>query len=298
MMQLRENGTKLRKFRASIAAVIGLIALAMNGCSSSTQPTEVEASMETLTIPFDNSVLREPLVNVVLPARVDQKIEISHRDEVEDFPESPQEAKNAIQDRVRFVGGGMLVTQPATQSAGRVTGVKLLVPVEGDFEMNLHCAIHRLDQPTEIGAHGLAIRFLFRNSETKMIMFGCMASPNCKQCLVKRVRSDDKEKAEQSMTPLTFSTGTWTVTRYGPILDLDIRSEDGDVIGSETAVADIGVLIATEIWCTRLPQGNAHAEIELRKISMKAPQLFPVEPVPQSYLTWIRWGLLLSLIHI
>jgi len=90
--------------------------------------------------------------------------------------------------------------------------------------------------------------------------------------------------------PVAFEDGTWIVTRNGETMTLAVESKKGEVIASDKVEGVHGELEATEIWCTRLPKGNAHAEIELREISISAPQLFPAEEAPASILPWIRWG--------
>jgi len=140
------------------------------------------------------------------------------------------------------------------------------------------------------------MRFLFENADTPLVMFGCMASANCERCLVKRIKRRGEEKGTQTMTPLDFSDGTWRVSRIDSIVALEVLSAAGDVIAFESVDATTGNLAAAEIWCIRLAQGNGHSEIELREVSMAAPQLFPPVTGPRSYLTWIRLALTLLIV--
>lgn len=255
----------------------------LSGCSSNSD-NQPDTELETLSIPLDRSVLREPLANVVLPRRTDQQKRISEDD---------AGSQKSTRDRVNFGSEGMLITQPANpDGAGRVSGVKLLVPATGDFEVDLNCAIRRLDQPSvPQGAHGLSMRFVFKESGPDLVVLGCMSSQNCERCLLKRTKQGD-EKPEQTMTPVNFSSGIWKIKRQSGDLSLVIESDDGDVIATEAVEGVTGRLEVLEIWCSRLPKGNAHAEILLRDVTMRAAKLFPSEKQPWSYLPWIRWGLL------
>jgi len=134
-------------------AVVLLLSLGIAGCSTEQKEASEPASIETVSIPLNESALREPLVNFVLPQRPDQKMQVRSQSDTEGVDQTPYTTR----DRVQFTGSGMLVTQPANETGpGRVTGLKLLVPATGDFELKLNCAIRRLDQPTESGMHGLA----------------------------------------------------------------------------------------------------------------------------------------------
>lgn len=265
-----------------------LVFLQLAGCSQETESVEPE-ELESLSISLNQSVLREPLVNVVLPRRADQQIRVTE----EDGTTSRKETR----DRVEFVNDGMLVTQPARpEGASRVSGFKVLVPAEGDFEFDLKCLIKRLDQPTTPqGAHGLSMRFLFEESGPELVVLGCMSSKNCERCLVKRVKQKG-EKAQQTMVPLEFKSGTWKIKRQGSVLSLLVEARDGELLSSEVVEGVTGRLDAIEVWCSRLPKGNAHAEILLNSFTMRAAKLFPSEKLPPSYLHWIQYGFVLLVI--
>lgn len=268
----------------SLAAFLAAILLGTwtVGCTGD-KVKDPQQPAKSISIPLNRSVLREPLVNLVLPGRKGQKVESSAR--------SQNSNLKTVQDSVRFGELGMLVVQPANpDGAGRVTGFKLLAPASGDFEVKLTCRILRLDQPTENGRHGLVLRFRFRDGISQLVTFGCMSSRDCERCLVRRVLREGEE-IPQSVVPLDFSAGTWSVRRHGGQLSVVVQSESGETVASDTVNGVHGVLDSTEIWCTRLPHGSGYAEIELREVSISAAGLFPMEPERVSYLFWIQLGL-------
>lgn len=279
--------------RCTVAASAVMLAImALSGCSSETEDI-AEAEPETISIPLTQTLLREPLISAVLPGQLDKNVEISVRSESEnsETPPTPSSSSKQQRDSVRFTSRGMLVRQPATDDARRVTGFKLLVPASGDFELQLDWGIRHLDPPTgKFGSHGLAMRFPLRNSETEVVVFGCMSMPGFERCLVKRVNQRDMGRVVDEVSPVDFSSGTWTVTRTGSNISLRVNSDDGALIVEDSAEIGNGTLEATEIWCTRLARGNGRAEIELRNVSMTAGHLFPTQPESGSIMKWIQTG--------
>jgi len=107
---------------------------------------------ETIVIPLNEGVKRDPVVQWVGPRRA---------------------------EAVSFTSNGIAIDHTAADT--NTTGVKSRFSIAGDFDIEFDCTIRKLDPPKSGDRQGLTLRFLFDGPEEKNLTFGYVASAKHKK---------------------------------------------------------------------------------------------------------------------
>lgn len=102
---------------------------------------------ETIVIPLNEGVKRDPVVQWIGPRR---------------------------ESVVRFTSEGLAIDQTAEDT--NIVGIKSRFSIAGNFDIQFHCKIRKLDAPKSGDRQGLTLRFLFDSPEEKNLTFGYVSS--------------------------------------------------------------------------------------------------------------------------
>lgn len=225
---------------------------------------------ERFEIPLDAQAQLDPLIQFTLPTT-----------------DSP--------DKAIFTRSGLRVIQ-RKDIAGKkstVSGFKIPVNVDGDFEFSLDLKCVKMNHPEKGWGHGVMIRVILDDERQPVLVGGCITQENNGRALEARVLHEPGEKPDRVLQPVSFQQGTLTASRVGNEFVLTAAEKGKPAVEIARLPCSTAKLSGIHVWCSRLPKDNAEAEYLLQRVRFEGDELFTYETAPPSYTWyWIFGGLL------